>query len=65
MEQASKFAIISDIHANKYALNSFLQYIDDNIKVLSLLDFGMTQLKFGFIFTLRMWIIMVFLLVLM
>ena len=40
MEQASKLAIISDIHANKYALNSFLQYIDDNFKADKILNLG-------------------------
>lgn len=40
MEQTSKFAVISDIHANIYALNSFLQFIDKNFQVDKILNLG-------------------------
>jgi len=42
MKKTSKLAIISDIHANKYALNRFLHYIEQNFqsdKILNLGDF--------------------------
>ncbi len=40
MEGISKIAIISDIHANKYALNTFLQYIDKNFQADKILNLG-------------------------
>ncbi|MFX0059519.1 MAG: metallophosphoesterase family protein [Candidatus Hodarchaeota archaeon] len=40
MEDTTKFAIISDIHANFYALNSFLQFIEKNFKVDKILNLG-------------------------
>ncbi len=40
MENITIFAIISDIHANKYALDSFLQYIDKNSQVDKILNLG-------------------------
>lgn len=40
MEETSKFAVISDIHANIYALNSFLQYIEENFQVDKILNLG-------------------------
>ena len=42
MGNTTKLAIIADIHANKYALNRFLQYNDENFhadKILNLGDF--------------------------
>lgn len=42
MDDVSKIAIVSDIHANKYALDSFLQYIEESYpteKILNLGDF--------------------------
>lgn len=42
MENSLKIAIISDIHANKYALEEFLNYIEENFnadKILNLGDF--------------------------
>ncbi|MHA2282970.1 MAG: metallophosphoesterase family protein [Promethearchaeota archaeon] len=42
MGKTTKLAIISDIHANKYALDSFLQYNEENFhadKILNLGDF--------------------------
>ncbi|MFX1349827.1 MAG: metallophosphoesterase family protein [Promethearchaeota archaeon] len=40
MENISKLAIISDIHANKYALNRFLDYINENFHVEKILNLG-------------------------
>ena len=40
MENITRFAIISDIHANKYALNSFLQYIDKYNQINKILNLG-------------------------
>lgn len=40
MEEHTKLAIISDIHANKYALEKFLQYLDDNFQVDKILNLG-------------------------
>ena len=40
MEDYTKIAIISDIHANKYALNRFLQYIDDDFNADVILNLG-------------------------
>jgi len=36
----TKFAIISDIHANNYALNGFLQFIDKNFEADKILNLG-------------------------
>ena len=36
----TKLAIISDIHANNYALNSFLQFIDKNFEADKILNLG-------------------------
>jgi len=35
-----KIAVISDIHANKYALAQFLHYIDKNFPVDKILNLG-------------------------
>jgi len=40
MVEHTKLAIISDIHANKYALEGFLKYIDDNFQVDKILNLG-------------------------
>jgi len=40
MEEYTKIAIISDIHANIYALNRFLQYIDENFSADVILNLG-------------------------
>jgi len=40
MQNIIKFAIISDIHANKYALDGFLQYVDENNQVDKVLNLG-------------------------
>ena len=40
MEEYTKIAIISDIHANLYALNRFLQYIDENFSADVILNLG-------------------------
>ncbi len=40
MEDISKIAIISDIHANKYALNRFLHYIEENYQAEKILNLG-------------------------
>lgn len=40
MENISKIAIISDIHANKYAFNRFLHYIDENYQAVKILNLG-------------------------
>jgi len=40
MEKTTKLAIISDIHANKYALDSFLQYNEENFQAEKILNLG-------------------------
>jgi len=40
MGDISKIAIISDIHANKYALNRFLLYIEENFQAEKILNLG-------------------------
>lgn len=40
MGNISKLAIISDIHANKYALDSFLQYNEENFQADKILNLG-------------------------
>ena len=40
MGNNTKLAIISDIHANKYALNSFLQYNEDYFQADKILNLG-------------------------
>ena len=40
MGNTTKLAIISDIHANKYALNSFLQYDEENFQAEKILNLG-------------------------
>jgi len=40
MDEITKIAIISDIHANKYALDSCLQYIDNYFQVEKILNLG-------------------------
>lgn len=40
MQNSSKIAIISDIHANKYALEKFLNYIEENYKADKILNLG-------------------------
>ncbi|MEE9378903.1 MAG: metallophosphoesterase family protein [Candidatus Lokiarchaeia archaeon] len=40
MENFTKFAIISDIHANKYALSTFLKYLDDYFDANKILNLG-------------------------
>jgi len=40
MGNKTKLAIISDIHANKYALNSFLQYNEENFQADKILNLG-------------------------
>ena len=40
MGNTTKLAIISDIHANKYALNKFLHYIEENFQVDKILNLG-------------------------
>jgi putative phosphoesterase len=40
MEAITKIAIISDIHANIYALNKFLQYIEENFQAEKILNLG-------------------------
>ncbi len=40
IEDYTKIAIISDIHANKYALNRFLQYNDDEFSADVILNLG-------------------------
>ncbi len=40
MEKVTNFAIISDIHANMYALNAFLTYIEENFQVDKILNLG-------------------------
>jgi len=40
MEGITKLAIISDIHANLYALNQFLQYIEERFPVDKILNLG-------------------------
>ena len=35
-----KLAIISDIHANKYALDGFLQYNEENFQADKILNLG-------------------------
>jgi putative phosphoesterase len=40
MGNTIKLAIISDIHANKYALDGFLQYIDENFQADKILNLG-------------------------
>ena len=40
MGNTTKLAIISDIHANKYALNSFLQYDEENFQADKILNLG-------------------------
>jgi len=40
MKNTTKLAIISDIHANKYALESFLQYNEDNFQANKILNLG-------------------------
>jgi len=40
MEDISKIAIVSDIHANKYALDRFLHYIELNFQVKKILNLG-------------------------
>lgn len=40
MEDIIKYAIIADIHANKYALESFLNFIEEEIPVDKILNMG-------------------------
>ena len=40
MEETTKLAIIADIHANKYALDSFLKYNEENFKADKILNLG-------------------------
>ncbi len=40
MGNISKLAIVSDIHANKYALDSFLQYNEENFQADKILNLG-------------------------
>ena len=40
MENFTKIAIVSDIHANKYALSSFLQYLEDYFEADKILNLG-------------------------
>ncbi|MHA1986020.1 MAG: metallophosphoesterase family protein [Promethearchaeota archaeon] len=40
MGNTTKLAIISDIHANKYALESFLQYNEENFQADKILNLG-------------------------
>ncbi len=40
MGNKTKLAIISDIHANKYALDSFLQYNEENFQADKILNLG-------------------------
>jgi putative phosphoesterase len=40
MKDITKIAVISDIHANIYALNRFLQYIDETFQVEKILNLG-------------------------
>ena len=40
MEEITKLAIIADIHANKYALDSFLKYNEENFKADKILNLG-------------------------
>jgi len=40
MGNITKLAIISDIHANKYALDSFLQYNEENFQADKILNLG-------------------------
>ena len=40
MEEYTKIAIVSDIHANLYALNKFLQYNEDNFNADVILNLG-------------------------
>jgi len=40
MEEITKLAIIADIHANKYALDSFLKYNEENFQADKILNLG-------------------------
>ena len=40
MKDLTRYAIIADIHANNYALNSFLDYIENNFNVEKILNVG-------------------------
>ncbi|MFX1426272.1 MAG: metallophosphoesterase family protein [Promethearchaeota archaeon] len=40
MEDTTKLAVIADIHANKYALESFLQYNEENFQADKILNLG-------------------------